>query len=203
MPTEPERGVFINCPFDAAYAPLLEALIFTVQDCGYRVRCSLEADDSGQVRIEKIVSIIGECRMGIHDLSRTELNEAGLPRFNMPFEFGVFLGAQRLGRKRQREKACLVLDREPFRYQAFLSDIAGQDVTSHRDDPAILIQAARDWLNALTTDRVIRGGSAVHRRFLRYRSDLPAVCEPFELDPAALSYHDRLATVSIWIDENP
>jgi len=32
-----------------------------------------------------------------HDISRTELNEHSLPRFNMPLELGLFLGASRFG----------------------------------------------------------------------------------------------------------
>ena len=32
-----ERGVFINCPFDAQYQPLFRALLFAVEDCGFRV----------------------------------------------------------------------------------------------------------------------------------------------------------------------
>jgi hypothetical protein len=34
-------NVFVNVPFDAAYEPLFEALVFTVFACGYRVRCAL------------------------------------------------------------------------------------------------------------------------------------------------------------------
>ena len=33
--------VFVNCPFDADYEPLLHAVLFTVEDCGFRVRCAL------------------------------------------------------------------------------------------------------------------------------------------------------------------
>ena len=84
----------------------------------------------------------------VQDISRTELNAAGLPRFNMPFELGLFLGAKRFGNAMQRRKTCLVLDREPYRYQAFLSDIAGQDIAAHGGEPVRAIGAVRDWLAA-------------------------------------------------------
>ncbi len=29
-----DRRVFINCPFDAQYQPLIEAIVFAVRDCG-------------------------------------------------------------------------------------------------------------------------------------------------------------------------
>lgn len=58
----------------------------------------MELDDGGQTRIDKLYGLIGECRYGIHDLSRTELDDVNqLPRFNMPLELGLFLGAKRYG----------------------------------------------------------------------------------------------------------
>jgi len=82
-------GVFINCPFDQAYLKIFHSIVFVVIHCGFRARCAQEIDDGGEVRIEKIASIIASCRFGIHDLSRTELDRLNrLPRFNMPLELG-------------------------------------------------------------------------------------------------------------------
>lgn len=58
----------------------------------------METEDSGEERIRKIKRIIRECRYGIHDISRVELDAVHqLPRFNMPLELGLFLGAQEYG----------------------------------------------------------------------------------------------------------
>jgi predicted nucleotide-binding protein len=141
MPTAYDLNVFINCPFDREYIPLFDAILFTVYKCGFRPRCSLEFDDGGQVRIEKINKIIEECRFGIHDISRTELDGGNnLPRFNMPFELGLFLGAKRFGSKLQRSKVLMILDKERHRYHQYISDISGQDVKSHDNDPEKLIR---------------------------------------------------------------
>ena len=106
-----------------------DALTFAVFACHLRPRCAPEANNAAMTRIDKIVELIRDCRWGIHDISRTELSEEfGLPRFNMPLELGLFLGAHRFGSGVQREKTCLVLDSERFRYQRFISDIAGHDV---------------------------------------------------------------------------
>lgn len=43
-----ETSVFVNCPFDDAYKPMFEAIVFAVFDCGYRPRCALEAYDAGK-----------------------------------------------------------------------------------------------------------------------------------------------------------
>ena len=69
--------VFINCPFDDAFAPTFRALIFAILVCGFRPRSARELDDGGQTRIDKIFALIEQCRYGIHDLSRTELDAAG------------------------------------------------------------------------------------------------------------------------------
>jgi len=84
------------------------------------------------------------------NLSRTELDTVyQLPRFNMPFELGVFIGATRLGTREQRRKVCLILDRERYRFQRFISDIAGQDIAAHQGEPDEAIRAIRTWLSAL------------------------------------------------------
>jgi hypothetical protein len=45
---------------------------------------------------KRIFKLIEGCQFGIHDISRTELDtDSQLPRFNMPLELGMFLGAQR------------------------------------------------------------------------------------------------------------
>jgi hypothetical protein len=106
-----ERNIFLNCPFDDEYQPLFRAVMFAVLTCGFRARCALEADDGGEVRIAKIQRIIRDSQLGIHDISRTELDLAtGLPRFNMPFELGLFLGAREFGAGQQRKKRALILD---------------------------------------------------------------------------------------------
>jgi hypothetical protein len=165
----------------------------------------LEAADSGAVRVEKIVQIIRDCRFGIYDISRTELNSEGLPRFNMPYELGLFMGAQRFGGSKQRRKSCLILDREPYRYQAFLSDIAGQDPRSHDQDPSRAIKATRDWL----ATEIRREGSAplpgaaeIIRRFAEFRKDAPALAERFLLDAESEgTFSDYTALTSTWLRE--
>jgi len=90
-----QRSVFINCPFDGEYLPIFRAIIFTVSACGFEPRSTLEHDDASQVRIEKIYRLIASSAFGIHDISRTEPDDENrLPRFNMPLELGVFLGAK-------------------------------------------------------------------------------------------------------------
>jgi hypothetical protein len=116
------RQVFFNCPFDDDYRPLFQAIIFTVLASGFVIRSSKERDDGSETRIGKIMEIIEASRYGIHDISRVELDPVNhLPRFNMPLELGLFLGAKHFSQdSKQRGKRCLVLDVEPYRYQQFM-----------------------------------------------------------------------------------
>jgi hypothetical protein len=194
-----DASVFVNCPFDDSYKPMFEAIVFAVFDCGYRPRCALEAYDAGEVRIEKITTLVRDCRLGIHDISRTELNPTGLPRFNMPFELGLFLGAKRFGGPAQRRKSCLVLDREPYRYQAFLSDIAGQDITAHGGDPVRAIGAVRDWLAAGQRRRPPPGGVEIARRFAEFGVALPGILDDLRLRRDEMTFSDYTNIASTWL----
>jgi hypothetical protein len=210
-----DKSVFINCPFDGEFMPVFRAIVFTAHECGFPTRCSLELDDSSEVRIEKITRIIGACRLGIHDISRVELDETtGLPRFNMPFELGLFLGAKRFGDARQRRKVGLILDRERYRYQKFLSDIAGQDIQYHSGDYAEAIREVRDWLQGvkraddrgrptpMSGQEIIPGSRRIVGRYDRFCRDLPLLCEEAGHDESRLKYPDFLSLIEEWQSNN-
>jgi len=187
-------NVFINCPFDADYASLLHAIVFSVIHCGYTVRCALEAEDTGATRIDRIYRLIEECRFGIHDISRIERDVVNnLPRFNMPFELGLFLGSRRYGSRLQRDKHCLVLEAERYRYQKYLSDIAGQDIRSHDNDPTKAVGAVRDWLASSRREaaRPLPGARAIMRSYSQFEANLPAMLRSADLEQAELGFFDR------------
>ena len=193
-------NVFINCPFDKEYLILRNALLFAIFDCGFIPRCALEEDDSGNVRFNKIQKIIAECRFGVHDISRTELDDqTQTPRFNMPLELGVFLGAKHFGNKQQKGKVCLLLDRERYRYQAFISDIAGHDIRSHDNNPEKIITQIRNWLNTASGRRTIPGGRAIIARWRQFEADLPAMCEQSFIEVDELTYNDQTNFISEWL----
>jgi hypothetical protein len=197
------ESVFLNVPFDRHYQKLFHALVFTVHECGFVARCALENEDGSQIRLEKLYEIIEQCPLGVHDLSRTTLDRVNrLPRFNMPLELGIFLGAKRYGVQRQRRKSCLILDRDRYRYQKFCSDIAGQDIRAHGHKAADAIKAVRNWLRAARPTRAIPGGEQIAQRYLQFRLDLPAMCraEGVDLrDPPFLDYRMLLLG---WQDVN-
>lgn len=200
-PANYDENVFINCPLDRAYKPIFEAIVFAIFDCGFVARCALEEDDGSSIRVQKIYYIISECRLGIHDLSKTRLDRiTKLPRFNMPLELGAFLGAKYFGNMHQRRKACLILDSDEYRYQKFISDIAGQDIKAHADDPIKTIALIRNWLNDyIPRTRSIPSGSVLAHRYKLFRADLPDMCSNASQRVRELTYRDYLNMVWTWL----
>lgn len=191
--------VFINCPFDEGYALTFRALIFAIYATGFRPRSARELDDGGQTRIEKLYGLIEECRFGIHDVSRTELDAVnGLPRFNMPLELGIFLGAKRYGVSDQRTKRALVFDIEQYRYQRFISDLAGMDIHAHGGQPLEVVRKTRDWL-ANVSRRALPSADRILRLYEAFVADLPALAETLEFDLERMPYVDYERIVVSWL----
>lgn len=167
-----DQQIFVNCPFDKEYSPLLKALIFTILECGLVPRLASDEADSGRVRVEKIRELIRSCRLSVHDISRVgPLQTGDLPRFNMPFELGLDFGCRFYGSRRFTTKQCLILEQERYRYQKVLSDISGNDIRAHGGSAEILVLEVRNWLR-VTTARDLPSGSHIWQRFSEFEVDL-------------------------------
>jgi hypothetical protein len=185
-----EDAVFINCPFDDAYNPILKAIIFAIYRCGFVPRSALEADNGLQSRLDKIQQVIAGCQYGIHDISRTSLNENGLPRFNMPFELGLFFGAQRYGNGQQQIKNAVIFDTERFRYQQFISDLNGVDIKEHQNKPDIAIQKIRNWLSTASGRSSIPGYAKMIAEYKLLLKKMPGILKQLHLDEANLTFNN-------------
>ena len=158
-----ERSVFINCPFDKEYLPLLRSLLFTVLRLGLKPRLALESSDAAEPRIEKIIRIIAESKFGIHDLSRCQaLKKGQMFRLNMPLELGLDIGCRRFQTGRWQRKRCLILETEKFRYHEAISDLSSSDLFAHADDPEQLVSGGARLAGAGS-----RGAAAQRLRDLR------------------------------------
>ncbi|MBO6576999.1 MAG: hypothetical protein JJ896_15475 [Rhodothermales bacterium] len=198
--------VFVNCPFDDAYTEMFEALIFTVTACGLVVVSSKAVLNGAEDRMSKLKDLIGSCRYGIHDISRTDLDlDTGLPRFNMPLELGMFLGARSFGGKRQKQKSCAILDVSEYRYRDFISDLAGYEVMAHGNRVDQLIRQVRNWIRALPDpDRTrVRGWEVISKLYTQFREDLPVICRNLGLEPDTLGFHDFVAILVDWLRDPP
>jgi hypothetical protein len=183
---------------------MFEAIVFGVYHLGFVARCAREEDDAGEVRLSKIERIIEQCRFGINDLSAVALDDAtGLPRFNMPLELGLFLGCKRFGAANQSKKRTLILDSEPYRYRAFISDIAGQDIRAHGGEPERGIREVRDWLRTASKRKSLPGAPEIIDHYRQFRLDLPDLCTALALEPDRLTFPDLATIITDWLKTRP
>jgi predicted nucleotide-binding protein (sugar kinase/HSP70/actin superfamily) len=141
-----EKNVFINCPFDKNYKPLLHSIIFTIIYLGLKPRITLERTDSLEKRIDKICEFIKGSKYGIHDLSRMKSSKKGeFFRLNMAFELGLDYGSRVFSQDINSSKKGLILAEQPYHFQAAISDISNLDIKYHKGDIYKAINAVRNW----------------------------------------------------------
>jgi hypothetical protein len=156
---------------------------------------AVEDTGANEMRIDKILRLIRESCYSIHDISRVEgAGSEMLPRFNMPFEAGLAMGAARFERSSSGRPArdFLILDAEPFRDKRTLSDLAGQDARAHHDDPRHVVAAVRRFLAAKSRAERTRGAASIWWRFRQFVTDLPALSQRLELTLAEVTSFDYL-----------
>ena len=206
LPANYELNVFINCPFDDQYKPLFYGIVFAVNDMGFRPRCAKDENNAGKGRIEKIQDLIAGCKYSIHDISRVDLDPVNnLPRFNMPLELGLDLGCKQYGKSYHQEKVVLVLDTEQYRYQKYISDLAGRDPVAHHDSEEKVINNVRNWLRLELDPNLVKtpSGSLIYRRYRQFQLALPSICAKLHWDINNLPFSDFAWAVADWIVNNP
>jgi len=142
--SEDKSHVFINCPFDEAYASFLRPLLFTIIFAGYEPRIASERSDGAESRINKLCELISESDFGIHDMSRRQTKAVGgRYRLNMAFELGLTYGFRVFSDDSSMK--FLVLDSDPHSLKRALSDYSGMDIQSHKNEPSTLVLQVRNW----------------------------------------------------------
>lgn len=117
----------------------------------------------------------------------------------MPLELGLFLAAKKFGDKSQRQKRCIILDRKPYRYQKFISDIAGIDIHSHDGKVEKLISKIASWLREEFPTLIVPGGDAIAREFRSFSKDVPKICATKQLGISELTFQDYRKMAERWI----
>ena len=193
--------VFVNCPFDGQYEPLRDALVFGLLACGANPRLALEESDSAALRAETIFGLLKKCRLAVHDLSRLEIDaDTGLPRFNMSFELGAFLGLRQSGAKAHCNKRCLILDAKNYRYRNYLSDLAGCDIADHGGGADKLISAVQDWIAAqIGRRRQLPGPQVIIGWFNQFKRELPGISKEQGYRSQNLSFFRKKWLMEDWL----
>jgi hypothetical protein len=143
--------------------------------------------------------LIAACPFCIHDLSYMKIDpRTRLPRHNMPFELGLFLGIDHANRKFPKQ-SCLIMDRDGFRYRKSLSDLSGRDIRAHRGSPAQAITNVRDWLVTESHRNDAPGRAFIVEQYRVFRKQLPSLCKRTKRKAAELSFWDFRGMVSTWL----
>lgn len=149
MPPPFEKSVFVNCPFDEEYAPILQALAFCIVYLGFHPRLAPENADNAATRLDRIAELIRGSKYGIHDLSRCKSRTVDeYARMNMPFELGLDHACRRFGPIPLPSKRILIFEHTRYDYQRALSDISGWDIRAHGGDHETAVRHLRTWLIA-------------------------------------------------------
>lgn len=140
--------VFLNYPFDTAFAPLADAMAFAVIAGGLLPVCALDFTVPDRPRLDMLVEAILNCHYSAHDFSRfTGEGLENLSRMNMPIEMGMALFYAL--HTQRRDHRCAFFVPTAHAYTAFASDLAGLDPKIHNNDPVRLLADMYDWLRAV------------------------------------------------------
>ena len=93
-----------------------------------------------------------------------------------------------------------MLDREQYRYQQFISDIAGQDIQTHSDNPEEIIKSVRDWLRTASRRETIPSGSIIWERYQEFTEELPQIARESRLRVEDLIFNDYTLLVAQWLE---
>jgi hypothetical protein len=159
----PEK-VFINVPFDKAYEPLFVALIVGLVAMRRVPRSVLEITETGQGRLQRLISLVQDCQASVHDLSRVGLP----PRFNMPFELGLVYAVSQL----KGAHDLHVLEAIPYRLDKTLSDFKGRDPLIHRNTARGMILRVLDAFGRADSNPTLESILSVYRQSQKYVTDL-------------------------------
>lgn len=196
------QNVFVNCPFDNTYFKLLKPLLFTLCYIDLKPKIS-ETSDSGEIRLHKIKGLIEDSQYSIHDLSRMEpLVDGDLPRFNMPFECGIDFGIKLSDPQKYAAKKFLILEKERYRYQKVISDISGNDIKAHKNQPEQVVKVVRDWFKPINNN--IPRHKEIWLAFNEFEFDYEEILKEEDYDPNdinALTFSDIIENMNAWIEE--
>ena len=168
--------VFLNYPFNEAFAPLANAMAFAVIASGLLPVCALDFTTPDRPRLDMLVDAIRFCSYSAHEFSRfTGEGPGNLARMNMPIEMGMAL-FHALHTQR-RDHRCIFFVPTPHAYMSFASDLAGLDPKIHNNDPSRLLADMYDWLRGVVPHNLFNSRATVEvvEKFDLFKSRLDTI----------------------------
>ncbi|MEP7219442.1 MAG: hypothetical protein ABI876_11025, partial [Bacteroidota bacterium] len=113
-------------------------------------------------------------------------------------ELGIFMGAMEFGPKRMKERAYLIIESDEFRFKQFISDLSGQDIRAHNDNPEESSKCIRNWLAAKVAEPV-PSASIIWKEYEQFETKLPELCEESGWVQRELTFLEYSSLVTTWL----
>ena len=178
--------VFLNCPFDSGYLPLLNAAVFATVCCGLIPITSFAIIDPAISRLDKLIKLISHAKYSLHDLCRCHGEGTdNLARLNMPLELGISIGLSctsilnATGGDFDKNNWFLLVPNRIHEkaYQRFISDLQGSDPISHGETQDSIVNAIMNIFTvvcdlplSLTPTLVLESLPTYEQNLLDYKS---------------------------------
>ena len=173
---------------------------------GFDPQIASQTGDSGEQRINKIISLILKSKYSIHDLSRIRSEKPSeLYRLNMPFELGIDYGCRRIPSGYLRRKKFLVLGAKPHDYKKALSDLAGIDGKPHGNKPDTAVLVLRNWFIDTVHLQNVESPTGIWYKFTDFSADFytQRKKEGFSKgDLKMMPVREYVAFIREWISDN-
>lgn len=202
------KSVFINCPFDKSYYPLLHSMLFTIVSLGYYPRISSESSDASSIRLVKIMELVSQSRISIHDLSKIKSSsKRDYFRMNMPFEFGLDFGCKKYTNDNElKNKKFIVLGGKHYEYMKAISDISGIDIQYHNNEQEKLVSVIRNWFVTNEDFFNLPSPNKIWMRLMDFNTEynLYLSQEGYkEEDIYEIPVNERISAMNRFINQNP
>lgn len=156
------KKAFINCPYDEEYLEFFKIIVFLCAYFGYEPLFASE-DKTTHPRNDKIIELIKNTDLGIHDISRITLSKNKYPRFNMPFELGMDV---MYSTEINRRKKILVLDGDDKDYEKTISDLKCADIESHKNNSKSLFKIIRDYFVSTSEYEDVKSPKEIEKLYM-------------------------------------
>jgi hypothetical protein len=162
----------------------------------------LEISDGGQIRLEKIVDIIKNCKYSIHDLSIVKSRRSNeFARMNMPFELGIDFGLRKSGVIPLSSKKFLILEAIKYDYMKAVSDLNGFDVKVHGNNTERIFDCLYSWFSETLKVNKQDPPLKIYYDFVDFNANLfDEKVEEFASEKLAKNYIEKIS-ISEYIKE--
>ncbi len=146
-------------------------------------------------RLDFILKLARDCRLGVHDLSRERASRAGdYARFNLPFELGLQWALK------ERDKRILVFERKKYDLQRAFSDFNALDPRAHSNRKANVLREVREFLNGDPLSRDVPGPERLKDLKAEFATVLQAViCPQLGIRRSKIGFADYVRSAAGWI----